>query len=1205
MKETAPPGLQYLHIVTKNVTKQWDNDEAHSYVGISITNQAIEDIDEYGNSLKSNMITDEWSTSPDPAEYSWKKSTETSYIEPNEEEWLIARPASQKLTTFHRLEEENTPPEVTNLVTYHYYAPDHISYPLLEYVENIPNNNADFLTKTSFTYDKYGHITNESVQAKNSEAQFETRTTAYVYDENNGYEGRFLTRITKKADNEMEDVVTEMTYDILTGRLLTSTDVKRRLTSTYEYDKLGKLQSTIMPDQTSAKQIYGWCSELTGQTPPANALYFTSAYKQLAGSETKWSRTYTFFDKYGRNLRSVSHGLKGDLKQVDYIYDELGRLSQVSEPYFSNDTPTQWTTYEYDALGRVFKQTLPTETIISTTFRGRTTKVVNSSTNVWNETTVNAIGQPDIVKDPTQSTINYNYDAGGRVRSVLVNDTKIVNDYNDAGFHTKTIDPDAGITQYAYNGFGDLTSQIDARNNKQTIQYDKLGRIITRELINDQELIEYQYEKLPENNGFGLIKSITKTLSDEKIITTSYAYDELSRPVARTETVDENNFTFVYKYNKSSGMLETYTFPTGYQIYYFYNPYGYLDNVVNFEKGIEVELWRANAANARGQLTDFSLGNGLTTTKEFDPYGFPRTIVTSNINNYDVQYLSYSFNASSGNLRRKWEKVDNNYLNEDYEYDPVLKSRLTSWKVYGGTKFSIEYADNGNIQTKTDITNPVDGKYTYGANAGPHAVTGIENPTEGYASSSKNQSVIYNGINKVKYIRDLTQFESIEIDYGVNDQRIKSLFNAVHKSGGKDMPLKTKYYFGDFEVEINHQTGQTRFLHYLSAGSGLFAIVEIKNKQTTPFYIHTDYQGNYNVISDIKGGKIENLSFDPWGRRRNPTDWSFYNVPTSFLFDRGYTGHEHLDKFGLINMNGRVYDPFVARFLSPDPIIQSPGNAQNYNRYSYALNNPLKYTDPSGYKYRGADMGFNPGGFVNHGFKLPQNGTPGSGNYWGDAYGPMRDDFTFMSEKSFNAKYGIKDEYDDADTDNSTSGDTQLTFTGEAAQALFQDLIDAVKNQEDSALKQLALFLNSAEYLGANMSTPNPFFEAVAISIDIGGSLVGAEKDWGGFFILAGKNAGEYVSFSEIAGGAAPDLSGSIEIGRVDFSGNAADFEKDDLFGDRTKLWIGAGAVIGGNIGFAFGKSGEYSITTTSVSLGVALSPIIMSLGFNVGKVEP
>jgi RHS repeat-associated protein len=65
--------------------------------------------------------------------------------------------------------------------------------------------------------------------------------------------------------------------------------------------------------------------------------------------------------------------------------------------------------------------------------------------------------------------------------------------------------------------------------------------------------------------------------------------------------------------------------------------------------------------------------------------------------------------------------------------------------------------------------------------------------------------------------------------------------------------------------------------------------------------------------------------------------------------DRGYTLHEHLDEVGVIHMNGRVYDPLIGRFMSADPFIQAPGNFQSYNRYAYVMNNPLAYTDPSGY----------------------------------------------------------------------------------------------------------------------------------------------------------------------------------------------------------------------------------------------------------------
>ncbi|MDB4582936.1 RHS repeat-associated core domain-containing protein [Draconibacterium sp.] len=69
------------------------------------------------------------------------------------------------------------------------------------------------------------------------------------------------------------------------------------------------------------------------------------------------------------------------------------------------------------------------------------------------------------------------------------------------------------------------------------------------------------------------------------------------------------------------------------------------------------------------------------------------------------------------------------------------------------------------------------------------------------------------------------------------------------------------------------------------------------------------------------------------------------------LPDRGFTGHEYLPWFKLYNMNGRLYDPVVGRFLEPDPVVQNTASTQNLNRYSYALNNPLKYVDPSGNRY--------------------------------------------------------------------------------------------------------------------------------------------------------------------------------------------------------------------------------------------------------------
>jgi RHS repeat-associated protein len=66
------------------------------------------------------------------------------------------------------------------------------------------------------------------------------------------------------------------------------------------------------------------------------------------------------------------------------------------------------------------------------------------------------------------------------------------------------------------------------------------------------------------------------------------------------------------------------------------------------------------------------------------------------------------------------------------------------------------------------------------------------------------------------------------------------------------------------------------------------------------------------------------------------------------LTHRGFTGHEHYPQFKIINMNGRLYDPVIARFFSPDKYVANSSFTQDFNRYTYARNNPLLYRDPSG-----------------------------------------------------------------------------------------------------------------------------------------------------------------------------------------------------------------------------------------------------------------
>ena len=141
-----------------------------------------------------------------------------------------------------------------------------------------------------------------------------------------------------------------------------------------------------------------------------------------------------------------------------------------------------------------------------------------------------------------------------------------------------------------------------------------------------------------------------------------------------------------------------------------------------------------------------------------------------------------------------------------------------------------------------------------------------------------------------------------------------------------------------------------RYINYIAGDAGLAAIVvrdEIGNNTVYPTY--TDHLGSINVVTNKQGAIIARQNFDAWGNNRNPLTWSYSNIPSvpDWLY-RGYTGHEHLPQFALINMNARLYDPVIGRMLSPDNFVADATSTQAYNRYSYANNNPLIYTDPDG-----------------------------------------------------------------------------------------------------------------------------------------------------------------------------------------------------------------------------------------------------------------
>jgi len=237
---------------------------------------------------------------------------------------------------------------------------------------------------------------------------------------------------------------------------------------------------------------------------------------------------------------------------------------------------------------------------------------------------------------------------------------------------------------------------------------------------------------------------------------------------------------------------------------------------------------------------------------------------------------------------------------------------------------NITYASNGNILSKTGV-----GEYTYNDQFKPHAVISVDN-TDGLMSTARLNTT-FNDLGKIQTIGDAGQYRNMDFVYGPDQQR---WYSVMTKHGAVEREI---VYAGDYEKVT--EGGITREFYYLDGG----AIIVKQNGEFKPYQAFTDNLGSILSVVDEKGEKVFEASYDAWGKQTK--NLKFTNM---LNLHRGYTGHEMLNEFGIINMNGRLYDPVLGRFFSPDNYVQMPDNSQNFNRYSYCLNNPLKYTDPSG-----------------------------------------------------------------------------------------------------------------------------------------------------------------------------------------------------------------------------------------------------------------
>jgi RHS repeat-associated protein len=717
-----------------------------------------------------------------------------------------------------------------------------------------------------------------------------------------GTSGRFM-----ESKIDVLGQTTSYNWDATRGLL--NSETNRLGTTSYTYNGLGQLTRTDYADGTYKETASQWAS-------PGNA-FGALFYVTQAASGTLPSTSW--FDAMQRPIVAEAYGLNGNVSRVFTQYRADGKTDRVSAPTFGNE-PTVWdAVYDYYTEGRLKTVVTPTGTS-TTTYNDKTTTV---STPDGTQTSVlNTAGQVN-ASTVNGKTVTYTYYPSGKTKTATPDDGKAVAmEYDLQGNRIKLTDPDMGISKAFYNGYGELKSDTIVNNSTQgpiisTYTYNNITGLLEARVRNG-ETTTYGYDTNKRLETVEIAGQHKQT----------YAYGDYDRISTLTELINGSK-TLVKQYGyDTNGRVNKETFPSGYYVENHYDTYGNLYQVTDNHTPARV-IWQATEANARGQLTKLLKG-----TKE-TVYGYDETkaqltsIIAAGVINY-----GYNYDAKN-NPEYRTDSL--NKQKEHFTYD--TQNRLTNWDILNNTTNavlkpnSITYdGTTGNITTKSDLNVPNAVTLNYEKTSNPHALTTIS-PVSNVISPNE-MAVTYTDFRKIKTLNE--NGNSYAITYGVDDQRRMSVYSV-----GSTREL-TKYYMGDYEEEVVGTN--IRKIHYLRG-----AIYIQNNGSDSLLYSYTDNQGSLIALTDESGTIKRKYAYDPWGARRNPADWTQKDNGSNLIINRGYTGHEHLDAFGIINMNGRVYDPLTAQFYSPDPFISSAGNWLGYNRYAYVMNNPLQYTDPSGY----------------------------------------------------------------------------------------------------------------------------------------------------------------------------------------------------------------------------------------------------------------
>ncbi|EHR40182.1 Integrins alpha chain [Alishewanella jeotgali KCTC 22429] len=628
-------------------------------------------------------------------------------------------------------------------------------------------------------------------------------------------------------------------------------------------------------------------------------------------------------------------------------------------------------------------------------------------------TTKNAFGELLRVVDAA-GTLRYEYDAAGNLlKATGVDSHSMVQAYNSRGFKKSMQDPDSGNWLYSYNALGELISQTDPRNHITLSYYDAFGRKYNEEIRHGQSLLRSVSWGFSDGIHAvrGLLTSETVTGAEAVNISKLFDYDSFGRLKDSVMFIDGETLTESFTYDQFGRVFQQFDASGDNFGQQFEYQNGYVKAIWEARYGrsspnsVRYQLFEA--MDAYGNVTQSRAGNGRSHWRSYDTKtGLINSITTSG----QLQQWTYQFDGL-GNLRNRKDALHRmraakypyqmQTLDEYFEYD--MLNRLTEVRLGSITSLWLEYANNGNIRYKSDVRwdagfggtlppsdPPEDGispppeegtwtlmgttefsrsasEYKYGIRpnqcnrtAGPRAVSQIGtqsycydtmgNQTRQYSDGTLVRQIDYGAIGKPSRIRSYNTDVANNSSPGDSFYTYDGSRNLVKRHVTEQGSTKIFYQHGGVELII--EGSERRFRRTFAN-----AIVERSGNSITTSYVYTDHLGSVDVITNAAGQLLEKLSFDAFGKRRQV--YTAAHVPVALSLasilnktSRGFTGHLQVDHASIVHMGGRIYDSHIGRFLQADPFVQSPSNSQNFNRYSYVLNNPLSYTDPSGYLFK-------------------------------------------------------------------------------------------------------------------------------------------------------------------------------------------------------------------------------------------------------------